>query len=58
MLIASHLGMAIQGILYSPFYRIKLWHLIFAAIWTIHNDIIDYVFEMMPRYGDLMQYMN
>ena len=58
MLIASHLGMAIQGILYAPFYRIKPWHLIFAAIWTIHNEIIDYIFEMMPRYGDLMQYMN
>ena len=58
MLIASHLGMAIQGILFAPFYRIKPWHLVFAAIWTIHNEIIDYVFEMMPRYGDLMQYMN
>ncbi len=58
MLIASHLGMAIQGLLYSPFYRIKPWHLIFAAIWTIHNEIIDYIFEMMPRYGDLIQYLN
>ncbi len=58
MLIASHLGMAVQGILFAPFYRIKLWHFVIAAIWTIHNDIIDYVFEMMPRYGDLMQYMN
>lgn len=58
MLIVSHLGMAIQGLLYSPFYRIKPWHLIFAAIWTIHNEMIDYVFKMMPRYGDLIQYMN
>ncbi|MFB5281964.1 MULTISPECIES: DUF1405 domain-containing protein [Peribacillus] len=58
MLIASHLGMAIQGVLYAPFYRIKLWHLIVAAIWTIHNEMIDYVFKMMPRYGDLMQYMD
>lgn len=58
MLIASHLGMAIQGILYAPFYKIKPWHLIVAAIWTIHNEMIDYVFEMMPRYGDLMQYIN
>ncbi|RFU69106.1 DUF1405 domain-containing protein [Bacillus sp. V59.32b] len=56
MLMASHLGMAIQGILYSPFFRIKVWHLIVAAIWTVHNDIIDYVFDMMPRYSDLMQY--
>ena len=58
MLIASHLGMAIQGLLYSPFYRIKLWHLIFAAIWTIHNEIIDYVFDMMPNYGNLVEYMS
>lgn len=58
MLIASHLGMAMQGILYSPFYRIKPWHLIFAAIWTIHNEMIDYVFDMMPHYGDLIQYIN
>jgi uncharacterized membrane protein YpjA len=58
MLIASHLGMAIQGMLFAPFYRIKAWHLVIAAIWTIHNEIIDYVFEMMPRYGDLMQYIN
>ncbi|MDP4171742.1 MAG: DUF1405 domain-containing protein, partial [Bacillota bacterium] len=42
-----------QGLLYSPFYRIKAWHLIAAAIWTVHNDIIDYVFFMMPRYQDL-----
>lgn len=58
MLMASHLGMAIQGILYSPFYRIKPWHLVVAGIWTIHNDIIDYVFEMMPIYRDLLVYMN
>jgi uncharacterized membrane protein YpjA len=57
MLIGSHFAMALQGILYSPFYRIKIWHLIVAAIWTVHNDIIDYVFKMMPRYSDLMLYM-
>jgi uncharacterized membrane protein YpjA len=56
MLIASHFGMALQGILYAPFYRIKVWHLVVAAIWLVHNDIIDYVFDMMPRYSDLMLY--
>jgi uncharacterized membrane protein YpjA len=50
MLIASHFAMAIQGLLYAPFYRIKLWHLIVTGIWTLHNDIIDYVFFMLPRY--------
>ncbi|MFP7493799.1 DUF1405 domain-containing protein [Terribacillus saccharophilus] len=57
MLIASHLGMAIQGILYAPVYRVKLRHLAVAAIVVLHNDIIDYVFGMMPIYGNLMDYM-
>lgn len=58
MLIASHFGMAIQGLLYSPYYRFKLRHLLIAAIWTLHNDVIDYVFKMMPKYGLLMNYIN
>lgn len=56
MLIASHGAMAIQGLLYAPFYRIKRWHFVVAAIWTLHNDIIDYVFRQMPRYGVLDMY--
>lgn len=48
MLIVSHLGMAIQGILYMPYYRIKPWHLIVVAVWTIHNDVIDYIYGMHP----------
>lgn len=58
MLIASHLGMAIQGILYAPFYRIKGWHFIIAALWVLHNEMIDYVYDMMPRYHDLDLYMS
>jgi uncharacterized membrane protein YpjA len=50
MLIFSHGAMAVQGLLFAPFYRIKWWHLTIAAIWTIHNDIIDYVFFMYPKY--------
>lgn len=57
MLIFSHLGMAIQGLLYAPYYRIKSIHLVIAAIWTLHNDVIDYVFFMMPRYSVLDQYI-
>ncbi|RDU36583.1 DUF1405 domain-containing protein [Neobacillus piezotolerans] len=56
MLVASHFAMAVQGLLYAPFYRIKLWHLVAAAIWTLHNDVIDYVFFMMPRYEVLYLY--
>ncbi|TCT25562.1 putative membrane protein YpjA [Melghiribacillus thermohalophilus] len=58
MLIVSHGAMAIQGLLYAPFYRIKMRHLTVAAIWTLHNDVIDYVFEMMPVYHSLTTYMN
>ncbi len=57
MLMISHGAMAVQGILYSPFYRFKLWHLVITAIWTLHNDVIDYVFLMLPRYHMLDAYI-
>ncbi|MFS0781402.1 DUF1405 domain-containing protein [Bacillus sp. 1P06AnD] len=57
MLMFSHLAMAIQGLLYAPFYRIKPWHLVVAAIFTVHNEMIDYVFQQMPWYGDLDIYL-
>lgn len=58
MLIASHGAMALQGLLYAPYYQIKLKHLVVASIWILHNDIIDYVFGMMPVYSSLTEYMN
>lgn len=57
MLIGSHFAMAIQAVLYSPLYRFKFKHIVIAAIWTLHNDVIDYVFEQMPIYHDLMKHM-
>lgn len=57
MLVVSHGAMAVQALLYAPFYRFKLWHLAIAGIWTLHNDVIDYVFFMMPSYQMLNQYM-
>ncbi|KQL53718.1 hypothetical protein AN964_09530 [Heyndrickxia shackletonii] len=57
MLIISHGAMAIEGLLYAPFYRIKLRHLFIAAVWTLHNDIIDYVFMQFPQYQDLYIYV-
>lgn len=57
MLMVSHGAMAVQGVLYSPFYRFKLWHLVVTAIWTLHNDVIDYVFFMLPRYHMLDAYI-
>ncbi len=58
MLVVSHFAMAIQAILYIPLYRFTMVHLVVAAIWTLHNDVIDYVFGQMPIYGDLMKYMD
>ncbi|KON87248.1 membrane protein [Sporosarcina globispora] len=56
MLIFSHGAMAVQGVLYAPFYRFKKWHLVITGIWTLHNDVIDYVFFMLPRYPILNLY--
>ena len=56
MLVASHFAMAVQAILYIPFYKFKFGHIALAAIWTLHNDVIDYVFGQMPIYSDLMKY--
>ncbi len=56
MLIFSHLGMAIEGLLYTPFYRIKRWHIYSAAVWVIHNEMIDYLFDMEPTYSVLDMY--
>ncbi|MDQ0158476.1 DUF1405 domain-containing protein [Alkalibacillus salilacus] len=56
MLIVSHGAMAIQALLFAPFYKIEWRHLIVAAIWTLHNDIIDYVYGQMPMYSTLTEY--
>ncbi|TFB24101.1 DUF1405 domain-containing protein [Filobacillus milosensis] len=57
MLIISHGAMAIQGLLYAPFYKIEWIHVIIASVWTLHNDVIDYVYGHMPIYGSLTKYM-
>ncbi|WP_409298098.1 DUF1405 domain-containing protein [Peribacillus sp. SCS-26] len=57
MLMASHAAMALQGLLYANSFHIKKWHFAVAAVWTVHNEMIDYVYYQMPIYGDLMKYM-
>ena len=34
-----------------PSIDLSLWHFVVAAIWILHDDVIDYVFFMMPRYS-------
>lgn len=52
MLIVSHLGMAVEAVLYAGFMQFRLPHLAVAAAWTIGNDVIDYrlgVYPWLPR---------
>jgi uncharacterized membrane protein YpjA len=48
MLMTSHLGMAIQGILYSRFYTYGRGHLALVGGWTILNDGMDYILDIHP----------
>ncbi|WP_144511348.1 DUF1405 domain-containing protein [Bacillus sp. FJAT-22090] len=56
MLVVSHFAMALQAILYIPFYRFAWVSILIASVWTLHNDVIDYVFDQMPIYRSLYIY--
>lgn len=56
MLVGSHFAMAVQAVLYMKKYIFTYWHVAVAAVWTLHNDVIDYVFGQMPMYRDLANY--
>ncbi len=56
MLVFSHGLMAVQAILYMGKYRFTMIHVAIASVWTLHNDVIDYVFGQMPTYSVLSQY--
>ena len=56
MLVVSHFLMALEAILYFGKYRFGTIHIIIAAIWTLHNDVIDYVYGQMPTYRSIEQY--
>ena len=56
MLVFSHFMMAVQAILYIPKYAFGFGHVVVGAIWTLHNDVIDYVFGQMPTYRVLSMY--
>lgn len=56
MLVASHFLMAVQAVFYLPNYRFTKWHVLVAAIWTLHNDVIDYLFGQMPFYRVINDY--
>lgn len=56
MLVVSHSLMAVEGLLYMRNYRFTIGHIVIAAIWTLHNDVIDYVYGQMPTYRSISQY--
>jgi uncharacterized membrane protein YpjA len=58
MLVFSHFMMAVQAIIYIGKYRYTYVHVIIAAIWTLHNDVIDYVYGQMPIYRAIAKYAN
>lgn len=57
MLVCSHGLMAVQAVLYMKNYRFTWWHVVVGAIWTLHNDVIDYLFGQMPVYRVINQYV-
>src|SRR5699024_6743971 len=56
LLIVSRGAMAIQGLIYLPYYKIKLKHLTVAGLFLLHNEIIDYVYGLIPIYSSLYAY--
>ncbi|EIJ5115854.1 DUF1405 domain-containing protein [Listeria monocytogenes] len=55
-LILTHGFMAVEGILYAPFYRFRIGPFMIAAVWVFHNDVIDYVLGQMPIYMGLEKF--
>lgn len=48
MLMVSHGGMALESLLYTRFYSIRLVHMIPVALWTLGNDVLDYSLHINP----------
>ena len=48
MLIASHLAMAVEALLYVRFFGFGMVSLMIAAGWTLLNDVMDYTFGIYP----------
>jgi uncharacterized membrane protein YpjA len=48
MLICSHLGMALQAVIYAPWYAFGWREISIVAAWTLLNDALDYTMEIHP----------
>lgn len=54
MLVASHLGMAAEALLYARFFRVRPGTLAAVAFWTLYNDLADYRFGIYPYLPDVL----
>ncbi|MNE39954.1 hypothetical protein D3C80_1339370 [compost metagenome] len=48
MLVASHLAMAVEALLYVRLYKFGTTMLLCAGAWTLLNDTVDYSFGVYP----------
>jgi len=48
MLMSSHLTMAVEALIYVPFFTFGLASLVIAGLWTLLNDTMDYTFGIYP----------
>jgi uncharacterized membrane protein YpjA len=42
MLVGSHLGMAVEALLFVGFFTYRWTHLALVAVWSLLNDLLDY----------------
>ncbi len=54
MLIASHLAMAAEALLFLSFYTFRARHLAVASAWMLSNDYVDYHFQVFPWLPDVL----
>lgn len=54
MLVCSHLGMAIESLLYARFYKLSWLVVGLASLWTLNNDFVDYVMDLHPYLPEVL----
>lgn len=48
MLVASHLAMAVEALLYIRYFTCGTGMIMIAAMWTLLNDVVDYTYTVFP----------
>lgn len=55
MLVGSHLGMAIEAMLFARFFGYRLAALVVVSVWTLLNDLLDYNQLIYPWLPDVLE---